>query len=151
ISSNGSLVLGGDVLENGTGTVSSISGANATLNLGTTVAPRTFTVMNAASRLVVSANITGSGMGGLIKQGMGTLVLSGINNYPATQIMAGTLQLGSTTGLPMGGTVDLSANATLDLNSKSITIGALNLLSGSLVKTGSATLTVNGVLTMQGG
>lgn len=86
-----------------------------------------------------------SGSGNLIKEGEGTLTLSGVNTYNGTtSINSGTLQLGAANVIPDGSSKgDVLLYGTLDLNSYSETI---NGLSGSGIvdnsTTGSPVLTI---------
>jgi autotransporter-associated beta strand protein len=118
-----------------------------------------------------------SGSGGLTKLGTGTFTLAGANSYTgATAVNAGTLKLdgGTITG---GGALSVASGATLDLNGGSAVVGALSgagriLLGsgalsaggttstaftgvisgvGSLVKTGTGTLTLGAANSYSGG
>jgi outer membrane autotransporter protein len=122
-----------------------------------------------------------SGSGGLVKQGSGTLTLTGNNNYSgATRIEEGTLALAEAgsiaasssvivntaldiSGLSLGGTaigsLAGSAPGTIYLGLKSLSVRQLVdttfagriVGSGSLVKSGSGTLTLAGVSDYSGG
>ncbi len=95
-----------------------------------------------------------SGTGGLTKVGAGTWTLSGANSY------SGTTDIG-TSGGANGGTLTLAANdvlpgttvnlygGTLDINSRTDTVGALNLGGGAIGSTASITGTT-GTLTLGG-
>ncbi|MEP9358376.1 autotransporter-associated beta strand repeat-containing protein [Sphingomonas sp. KR3-1] len=118
-----------------------------------------------------------SGSGGLTKAGSGTFTLAGANSYAgATAVNAGTLRLdgGTITG---GGALNVASGATLDINGSRAVVGALTgagriLLgsgaltaggttntaytgvisgTGSLVKTGTGTLTLSAANTYSGG
>jgi subtilase-type serine protease len=83
-----------------------------------------------------------SGSGGLIKQGGGTLALSGNNSYSGTtRVEAGTLRQDSTGGLVSGGAYELSGGV-LDLGGLDLGMGALAGTGGQVALSG-ATLTVN--------
>ncbi|SEJ53251.1 autotransporter-associated beta strand repeat-containing protein [Frateuria terrea] len=88
------------------------------------------------------------GTGRLVKQGDGTLVLTGANTYTGgTTIDAGTLQ-GNSTSL-QGDMVD---NGTLDfVQAGNGTFGGTLSGTGNLVKDGSGTLTISGTASQQGG
>jgi autotransporter-associated beta strand protein len=94
----------------------------------------------------------------LIKNGAGTLILSGANTYAGgTNVQAGILRLGSLDALPNGKAVTVGGNvagmtATLDLDGNSFTIGSLTLggattTSAAAVTTGAGTLTLGGNVT----
>ena len=89
-----------------------------------------------------------SGTGGLSKDGLGTLLLTGANTYTGdTTIAEGTLSLQNGAAIANTSDVKITASgATLNLLS-SETIGGLDGVSGSLVTLGGNTLTVgvNGV------
>jgi fibronectin-binding autotransporter adhesin len=98
-------------------------------------------VANAAATLTFSGKVTGAGM--LRKDGPGTLILSGTNDYTggtATSIDGGTLRAGSTSAFGIG-TMFLRTNTTLDLADFSNTVTAL--LGDGSVTLGSATLTIS--------
>jgi fibronectin-binding autotransporter adhesin len=157
LTDTGKMVLGGDVsyATAASGAAATISG-NVDLN-----AVRTFTIADDAtvtSEMDVSALLAnGSGTGGLIKSGAGTLTLSGtVNTYSgATTVNAGTLllaklngnaiagggltigdgtnvatvQYAGTSGDMMGtGAVTINRNGTLDFNGKTDAIGNVSLL-----------------------
>ncbi|WP_374620476.1 autotransporter-associated beta strand repeat-containing protein, partial [Pandoraea sp.] len=121
-----------------------------------------------------------SGTGGLTKAGLATLTLGGSNTYTGpTAIDAGTLALGAGASLDAQGSIDVAAGATLDLSAGNGTqvIGAIdgagtvnigNLLTeigsaddgifsgniagtGSVVKIGTGTETLEGQSTYTGG
>ena len=86
-----------------------------------------------------------SGSGSLVKQGVGTLTLSGANSYTgATQINAGTLALAAGSSLAASSGVDLTAGSTLDLSAAgNQTLGVLGGAAGT-IDIGANTLTLNG-------
>ena len=92
-------------------------GAGASLGIDTTDGSFTF-----------NNNITGSELsGGLTKLGPNTLTLGGSNTYVnPTTIVAGTLQLGSSTALLCSTVVLPSTGGNLDLNGYSATLGGLS-------------------------
>jgi autotransporter-associated beta strand protein len=105
----------------------------------------------AANDLVISAPIT---QGGLNKQGLGTLVLTGSNTYTnATIINAGTLQVGNggTTGTLGGTSFGISNNGTLALN-RSNAVLVSNAISGigGVSQLGTGTTTLSGTNTYVG-
>ena len=113
-----------------------------------------------------------SGPGGLVKQGTGTLTLTGTNTYSGwTTLNAGTIVLGAdaalgTGGLALGGDAALQSNDdarsisnAIATDGNGLTVsGASNLAldgvvsgSGSLSKTGTGTLTLSGTNIYSGG
>jgi len=92
------------------------------------------------------------GMGGVTKEGSGTLILSGANTYSGgTTISAGTLQIGDggTTGL-IGGNVTNNANLSFNRSNNLAFDGDISG-SGSLTKLGAGVLTLTGANTYSGG
>ncbi len=165
----------GNLTFNG-GTLQTSAGITSSKNVVLTGNNGTFDSNGSNSTL--SGNITGTG--GLNKNGLGTLTLSGSNSYSGfTDINAGTLALGSSTALSSNFTaVTIASGAVLGLGGYNATIGSLNgsggvsLGSGSLtdggnntgasfggvisgtgtfVKVGSAALTLTGTNTYSGG
>jgi autotransporter-associated beta strand protein len=128
----GQLILG-----NG-GTSGSISNTIAITNNGALI-------VNRSDTLAVSSPIVGTGT--LTKQGAGTLILSGTNNYNgATLVSAGALKLGAANIIPNGaGKTGVTVNGTFDVNGFSETINGL-AGSGVVDNTGAAaaTLTIGG-------
>ena len=92
------------------------------------------------------------GGGSIVKEGSGTLTLTGNNTYGGgTTINAGTLQIGNggTTGSVPGNIVN---NAALAFNrSDAVTYGDVISGTGSLTQAGSGVLTLTGVNTFTGG
>ncbi len=98
----------------------------------------TFAVAS-GSVATVSASLTGAGTA-LNKTGAGTLVLAGSDTYAgATNINAGTLQLGAGNVLP-GTAVTVAAGANFNLNNYSTTVGSL--AGAGQLTLGGGTLTV---------
>ena len=77
-----------------------------------------------------------SGSGGVAKFGTGVFALSGANTYTgATNINAGTLQLGASNVLADASAINVAWGATLDLQANSDTVATL-ALSGTLAGSG---------------
>ncbi|MGH6876511.1 MAG: autotransporter-associated beta strand repeat-containing protein, partial [Rhizomicrobium sp.] len=105
-----------------------------------------------------------SGIGGLTKSGLGTLTLSGANDYNGdTTVSAGTLKLGASNVIPDGtGNGNVSVAGTLDLNGYDETINGLSgagtvdntaasTTSTLMVGNNDATSTFSGVIQNTGG
>jgi autotransporter-associated beta strand protein len=109
----GLLKLGGNVTQNASGVPTVTISAALDLN-GTT---RTFTLNNASGTITVPGPITNStGIAGLTKAGVGTLILAGPNSYNGnTTINGGTLQL-NVASLNTNASVIAANNAVLNLN-----------------------------------
>lgn len=101
-------------------------------------------VSSAATTLTVSGIVTGASL--LNKEGDGTLVLSGANNYTGgTTVSGGTLRAGSAQAFGSNtAMMTVNAGGTLDLGGYDITVGGL--VGGGLVDLGGKTLTSNGLL-----
>jgi autotransporter-associated beta strand protein len=179
VTGSGSMILSGNNTFSG-----GISIASGTLQIGAgggtgaiasgAIANNGTLVVNRTGEFSVSNQI--SGTGSLVKQGAGTLSLSGSNSYTGgSTLSAGTLVLENANGLAASGTISM-AGATLkygtgittdlssrfstvsnqsyaiDTNGNSITFaGALTSSSGTLVKSGNGTLTLSGNNTYTGG
>jgi autotransporter-associated beta strand protein len=101
----------------------------------------------------IAADIRGTG--NLIKTGTGTWTLSDVNTYSGSTTIgtagganAGTLALGINNALP--GTAVNIFGGTLDVNTRTDTIGALNLGGGAAGSTAQVTIGTGGVLTLGG-
>ncbi|MGA2442326.1 MAG: dockerin type I repeat-containing protein [Tepidisphaeraceae bacterium] len=124
-------------MDNGSGTasVTDFSGthtisAPVVLNSNTTVE-----VVNNGDGVTISGNI--SGVGGLTvnNPGAGVVLLSGTNTYGGgTTVLAGNLQLGSSSALPTGTALTLNAqdvpSGALDLNGNDATVSSITVLTG---------------------
>ena len=156
----GTLALAGNVTYDATNNPlgSTLSGL---LEFGSS--DRTFTIgdsSNTANDLTVSAVISSSS-GGLIKEGAGTLVLSGANTFTnAITINAGTLKLGAAGAAPngplgtAGGATTVNSGGSLDLGgftlatAETLTLSGSGILSaGALVNSGAAA-TFSGAVTL---
>ncbi|WP_206860571.1 autotransporter-associated beta strand repeat-containing protein [Lysobacter changpingensis] len=133
------------------------TGATTSTNRGFTLGGNTsigtVDVSNAATTLTISGTVVEAAGGNrrLIKNGAGTLVLSGTNTYTGgNTVNAGTLRAGSTQAFGTPGnsfaTMELAnaAGVALDLNNFNNTIGPLNGggANGGNVTLGSATLRI---------
>ncbi len=154
----GTLTLGGDVTFTAA-TTGQAQITGQTLALG--AATRTFTVAlgtGSNQDVLVSAAITGSGVG-LTKAGAGRLALSGTNTYDgATSVNAGTLLVNSPGSLHANSAVTVASGATLGGNGTiggTVSIAAGGNLSpgASAGAIGTLTLTNNtaSALTLNGG
>ena len=107
-----------------------------TINLGD---PASTLQVDATQTFTVSTPITGTGT--LNKTGAGTLVLSAVNLFSGgTNVRAGTLQLGAVDRLLTTAGLTISGG-TFDLQTFGQTAGAVTLSSGSIIGTGTGTLT----------
>jgi fibronectin-binding autotransporter adhesin len=115
--SNGNLTIGPATLAITLNSVASVRNINLTDPNSTISVDQVLTYANSG---------TVSGSGGLSKIGAGTLNLSGVNTYTGgTNILAGTLQVGSSTALGLNN-LTLSSGGVLDLAGNSVTVKALN-------------------------
>ena len=95
---------------------------------------------NAATTFSIDGAI--NGIGGLTKNGGGSVVLGGINGYTGgTTVLAGTLQAGSASGF-VNNTAYTVNGGILDLNNFPLTMSSLNGTGGT-VNLGTAPLTIN--------
>ncbi len=142
ISSDSNLGVGGDLIFNGSYTVS------ATLFLnGNWATNRNIVVINQGGNIntngytaTVSGSLTGSSTSPLTKLGAGGLILSGKSSFPGTfNVSAGYVTAASDTALGIGSTVTVSTGAELQI------VGNLNLVGPNLNISG-AGLTGAGVL-----
>ena len=82
-----------------------------------------------------------SGTGDVLKDGAGTMTLTGANTYTGgTSVAGGTLKLGASDRLASTGSLFIFGNATFDLNNFSQTVGAFSSGVGTLA-TGTGSLT----------
>jgi fibronectin-binding autotransporter adhesin len=160
VSSNGALrnisgsnSFAGNITLNANTEIQSDAG---TLTLSGTIngsaASRTLTFDGAGD--ITASNVIGANVSTVSKTGTGTLTLSGANTYTgatnigtAGGVDAGTVVLGANNVLP-GTTVNIYGG-TLDLNTRTDTIGALNLGGGAAGSTATITGTT-GTLTLGG-
>ena len=155
------------------GTSGTLSTSSAITNNGTLVFSRNNTITQGTDFASVIA-----GTGNVIKEGSGTLVLSGANTYAgATTISAGTLTVSGGSAIVDTGAVSVSSGAVFNLsasetigsiagagnvtlgantlttgsdNSSTTLSGVLSGASGALTKSGTGTLTLSGANTYTG-
>ncbi|UJB19606.1 MULTISPECIES: autotransporter-associated beta strand repeat-containing protein [Lysobacter] len=145
-SASANLVLNGGRLQ--------YTGATTTTDRGFTLGASTGTVdvSNAATTLTVSGTAAGIGTTKLLKEGAGTLVLTGTNTYVGgNTVNAGVLRAGSTQAFGAPNTANTmtlanTAGVTLDLNNFDNFVGPLvgGGANGGNVTLGSATLRIGG-------
>lgn len=150
--SGGTVIGGGGIIVGNGGTSGWITGdVFFTNSLSPNENPRLLT-FNRSDDVTFPGNITYStnlpfGNRGIVTQrGSGTLTLTGNNTYPGgTVINAGTLQAGNGGTSGSIGTGPVTDNSILVFNrSDDVTFGNIINGSGSVVKTGAGTLTLNG-------
>jgi fibronectin-binding autotransporter adhesin len=167
VAADDSLGTAGSAMTFGGGTLNSTASFTSNRPIALNAGTNTFDV-NSSTTLSEQGAIGGTG--GFVKQGTGTLVLSGANNYfGTTTVSAGILRAGNSTALgsnsavTVSGTLDLDNNivsvgslagsGTVTLGSGALTAGGNNTTtsfsgsiggSGALIKTGSGTLTLGG-------
>jgi autotransporter-associated beta strand protein len=155
------------------GSTGSLSTSSAITNNGTLVFNRSNTITQGTNFASVIA-----GTGNVIKDGSGTLVLSGANTYTgATTISLGTLTVSGGSAIADTGAVSVESGAVLNLgasetigslagagnialgantlttgrdNSSTTLSGVISGASGALTKDGTGTLTLTGVNTRSG-
>ena len=150
----------------GNQTIESLSGVSGTSVL---LGPNTLTFGNATNQIFAG---TISGTGGIVKQGSGTQILTGANDFSGgTNFAAGGIVVGNNSALGSGGItvngnaqldnsasvslanrIDVAGGATLSVNgSNGLTLGGVISGGGGLTKNGAATLTLSGSNTYTGG
>lgn len=121
-----------------------INAAAGHLTFGGAISNGTSLTFTGASNNTVSGAI--SGLGYLVKDGAGTLVLSGNNTYTGgTLVSTGTLQVGAGGTSGSLSTSALTNNATLAYNRSDNLTASYDISgTGALIKTGAGTLTLSG-------
>lgn len=102
-------------------------------------------VIDGATTLELTGNVTNASTGGLVKSGPGTLKLSGTNTYAGTLVQQGTLIAGS--GQALGaGVLYIQNSGTVDMTGFSNTVAALsdNNTTGGEIRIADKTLTLSG-------
>ncbi len=127
------------------GTVTNSGTNDQTINLGLVLSgTRTFTSTGATPGNVIVSGVM-SGAGGIIKEGVNTLVLSGANTFSGdTTLNAGILQIGNATALGASASPLTINGGTLNLANTSISVGNLTGTGGTITSTtaGSRTLSI---------
>ena len=104
----------------------------------------------ANTAVILNGVVDDSGRGfGLIKQGTGSVTLSGINTYSGTtNITGGTLKLGNGGSIANSSQIIVGANTTLDVSAVAFTLGASSAqqLSGSGTIVGNVNVGTTGTL-----
>ncbi|TPJ75080.1 autotransporter-associated beta strand repeat-containing protein, partial [Mesorhizobium sp. B2-7-1] len=117
-------------------------GATASSNRGFTLASGGGAIGVAQTSTTLTLSGVATGAGSLTKNGTGTLILSGTNDYTGgTIVSAGTLRAGSTSAFGTG-LMTVNTGATLDLAGRANTVRGLSGTGNVLL--GAATLTTNG-------
>ncbi len=111
----GALQVTGTTLNNfTTRTVTFTTGVNVILDIN-----------NASNTFTLDKNVT-NGAGLITKNGAGTLILSGNNNYTGgTVVNTGTLKAGSANGVSSGGALTLAGTSIFDLNGNNVSVTTL--------------------------
>ena len=136
--SGGAMTLAGNIPQTWNGDFTFIGTDDLDLGTGNVTLSAQRYVTVAGGTLTVGGVIDGISAFGLIKQGNGTMVLSGANTYGGTTYpRAGTLKLGADNTLPNNPVIFQNRTgwtmATIDLNGKLDTIGTLTLSEASSV------------------
>jgi fibronectin-binding autotransporter adhesin len=139
---SGNTTVTAGTLQVGNGTTS------GTLGTGPIVISGGALAFDRSDTVTLASAITGTGA--LQQIGSGKLLLTGANAYGATNIAAGTLQVGNGgTGSLGAGPVTNAASLVLDLGSNATVSNAISG-NGSLLANGTAILTLSGVSTYTG-
>ncbi|WP_185756015.1 autotransporter-associated beta strand repeat-containing protein [Brucella anthropi] len=143
LGAGGALAAAGSVNLGASGAGFDISGAGSNQTIGAlsgvagtsvTLGPNTLSFGDATNQIFAG---TISGTGGIVKQGIGTQILTGANDFSGgTNFAAGGIVVGNDSAFGRGG-ITVNGNAQLD-NSASVS------LANSINVTGGATLSVNG-------
>lgn len=148
---NSSIGSGSAIVFSNSGGLLRYTGGSVTINRGVDlVGSGGFDISNSATALTLSGSISNSGA--LVKQGGGTLVLSGSNTYSGgTFVGAGVLQVGAggVTGTLGGGNVTNDASLVFNRTGGLLVTNVISG-SGTLAKTGAGTVTLSGANTYTG-
>jgi len=133
------------------GSVNQVANKTTTLNKGIDLNGSTRTIachsVNAGAAGVISgAVVNNTGTAGLIKEGVGTLTLSGANTYNGgTTVNAGTLGMSNASALgSTSGSLTVNTGGILNLNNQNLTVGNLTGTGGAITNStaGTKTLTI---------
>jgi autotransporter-associated beta strand protein len=126
LSNNNGLSAGDVLVTNGAETVRALTALTVANNFN--IASGSLGLDNNGNNATLSGNLSGNGSFG--KNGLGTLTLSGNNTYTnTTSLSAGTIKLGSATGIPGGpgnANLNMGSNTVLDLNGLSPVLNGIN-------------------------
>lgn len=141
------------ILNNGSGTplISQVNGSH-TIAAPVSLIAATNVAAAAGTTLTVSGDITGP-TASITLTGAGTVLLTGTNNYAATNVNSGIFCVGNggTTGTPGNGAITLGAGTQVIFN-RSNALALSNNISGtgSVTQNGAGTLTYSGSATYTG-
>ena len=154
LTGTGALTLGGDVSVTGS---TGNNGASISCPLALGSSNRTFTIADdGTSAADLSINSVISGTGGIIKAGVGTMVLAGNNNFTGVMsITAGILKLGGTgsgaaTPLGQSGSGVTVTSGSLDLAGYTLSAFLPITINGTGVSNGGAIMNSGGAATYGG-
>lgn len=158
LGAGGALAAAGSVNLGASGAGFDISGAGSNQTIGAlsgvagtsvTLGPNTLSFGDATNQIFAG---TISGTGGIVKQGIGTQILTGANDFSGgTNFAAGGIVVGNDSAFGRGG-ITVNGNAQLD-NSASVSLAnSINVTGGvTLSVNGSNGLTLGGVISGGGG
>jgi autotransporter-associated beta strand protein len=137
---NSPIIFGGGTLQWASGNTADIS------SRGVTFGPGSGTIDTGGNNVLYATRIGNNGTGGMTKTGLGTLTLSGANNYSgATIINQGTLALATGAGISNSVSIVVSNGANLDATASGL------VLNGAVGQTIGGNGTVNGSVTAVAG
>jgi autotransporter-associated beta strand protein len=150
----GANTFGGAVTFNTSSTIGSTAGTLTLSNANAVAIGNNQTATFAgAGNTTVSGIVSGAGTSNVVKNGAGTLILSGTNTYNgATTINTGTLQIGNAGASGTLGAGAVTDNAALVFNRTDPAPAVSNVISGTgtLTQAGTGTLTLSAIETYTG-